>query len=205
MDMEKIKALLGANFNDDVKTAIQAYADAGGEKFVPKDKYDSLKEERDGYKQQITDRDNQITDLKGKAGNNAELAAQIELLKTQNKSAADDFTKKIHDKSLDAAFKLHTKDMTPAQVKLLNAMVKKDTLKLNEDESDFTNFDDVVTPVKTDFAEVFGVQTGPGAPGNPNNFQNGNSGANGNQQRPQAVSNNLSDGIKDFFESHTKI
>src|SRR5699024_5776519 len=83
MKREELKEL---GLNDDQIAAVMT---SYGKEVNPlKEQVDSLTSERDNLKQQVSDRDGQLDDLRKNAGKNEELEATIKQLQEDNKAAA---------------------------------------------------------------------------------------------------------------------
>lgn len=94
------------------------------------DKVDSLKEELKTATSEIKERDNQITELQSKSGDNEELNKQLEQYKKDNA----DYEQKLKEVQLNNAIKVHfAKDANDPNDVL--AFIDKDKLELQEDGS----------------------------------------------------------------------
>jgi len=94
------------------------------------EKVDSLKEELDTANSEIKERDNQITQLQDKSGDNEELNKQLDKYKQDNA----DYEKKLKEVQLNNAIKVHFAKEANDPNDVL-AFIDKDKLELQEDGS----------------------------------------------------------------------
>lgn len=102
--------------------------------YVPKDRFNTVNTEKNDYKQQLADRDKQLTDLQGKVKDNEALTQEIEKLKTANSTTAADYEKKLQQIQYDVALSNALKDSKAKDVNLIKTLLDKDKLKVNGDE-----------------------------------------------------------------------
>jgi hypothetical protein len=102
--------------------------------YVPKDRFSQVTTEKNDYKQQLADRDKQLTDLQGKVKDNEVLTKEIENLKTSNSTTAADYEKKLQQIQYDVALSNALKDSKAKDINLIKALLDKDKLKVNGEE-----------------------------------------------------------------------
>lgn len=94
---------------------------------------ETTKSERNSYKQSVTDRDNQLNELKKTAGNSKELQDQIKQLQDDNKSATETFKAQLADVKKDSAIKLALKDSKAKDADMVFKALDLDSVKLTDD------------------------------------------------------------------------
>lgn len=102
--------------------------------YVPKERFSQVTTEKNDYKQQLADRDKQLTDLQGKVKDNEELTKEIETLKTANSTTAADYEKKLEQIQYDVAINNALKDSKAKDINLIKALLDNDKLKINGEE-----------------------------------------------------------------------
>ncbi|MBE6067758.1 MAG: phage capsid protein [Clostridium lundense] len=102
--------------------------------YVPKERFSQVTTEKNDYKQQLADRDKQLTDLQGKVKDNEELTKEIEALKTANSTTAADYEKKLEQIQYDVAINNALKDSKAKDINLIKALLDNDKLKVNGEE-----------------------------------------------------------------------
>ncbi|ULG73023.1 phage scaffolding protein [Macrococcus brunensis] len=94
---------------------------------------ESLKAEVDSYKEQVTDRDNQLEEIKSKVGDTDALNVTIESLKQANKDKDDAHQAKMKQVQLDYEVTLALNKANARNEKAVKALLDLDTVKINED------------------------------------------------------------------------
>jgi hypothetical protein len=102
--------------------------------YVPKERFSQVTTEKNDYKQQLADRDKQLTDLQGKVKDNETLTQEIEKLKASNSTTATEYEKKLQQIQYDVALSNALKDSKAKDVNLIKALLDKDKLKVNGEE-----------------------------------------------------------------------
>lgn len=98
-----------------------------------KQEKESLKAEVDSYKEQVTDRDSQLEEIKSKVGDTDALNATIESLKQANKDKDDAHQAKVKQVQLDYEITLALNKANARNEKAVKALLDLDTVKLNEE------------------------------------------------------------------------
>lgn len=112
---------------------VTAVVDGFG-KMIPKSRFDEKVAEVNDYKQQIAERDTQLTELQSKAQGNEELQAQITALQEQNAQVASEYEQKLAQKDYDIAL---TEALRTAKAKnptAVKALLQTDAIKLDGDK-----------------------------------------------------------------------
>lgn len=94
---------------------------------------ESLKAEVDSYKEQVTDRDNQLEEIKSKVGDTDALNATIASLKQANKDKDDAHQAKMKKVQLDYEVTLALNKANARNEKAVKALLDLDTVKINEE------------------------------------------------------------------------
>lgn len=159
--IETIKELLGEHFTEEVEKEIQAYASTGGEKFVPKQKYDDL-----------------LSDRTAKDGTISDLQKQLELLKKEGSQEMKDkiaaLQKELADNQADfdaryaARERQYTIDdvLKAAKPKNLNALKgalngKFDFDKAEVKDGKVTGLEEILTEMRNSDGYLFEESTKP--------------------------------------------
>lgn len=102
--------------------------------YVPKDRFTQVNTEKNDYKQQLADRDKQLTTLQSKVKDNEELTKEIEILKNSNSTTAAEYEKKLQQIQYDTAINNALKDSKAKDINLIKALLDNDKLKINGEE-----------------------------------------------------------------------
>lgn len=118
---------------DDQATAvINAYSEAL-KNYVPKSRLDEVIEERNGLREQVTERDKQIKTLGESAGDNQALKDQVAQLQADNKKAAEEYAANIAQIKLDNAVELALTGAKAKNNKTVRALLDLSKSKVGED------------------------------------------------------------------------
>lgn len=132
----------------------KAMAEHGKVVNATKDELATIVSERDSYKTQLTDRDTQLEDLRGKADGNTALQATIDALKQANADAKATHQAELSatklNYELDQAL-LINKSRNPIATK---ALLKMEDIKLGED-GQLTGLTDQLTALKESDGYLF--------------------------------------------------
>jgi len=94
---------------------------------------DGLQSQIDDYKEQIKQRDEQLDTLSKQAKDNEELAAEIERLKEENKTTADEFQEKLNKQAFDFALERALNKAGAKNEKAVKALLDVESIKLDGD------------------------------------------------------------------------
>lgn len=107
-------------------------AENGNDINVVKSEQESLKQQLEAVNQQLSERDDQLEDLKKNSGNNAELKAQLETLQAENKATKEQYEADMKNLKLETAIKLAVGE-TAHDIDLVAGLFDKSMLVLSED------------------------------------------------------------------------
>src|SRR5690625_4843950 len=91
---------LGLN-DDQVNEVMREYGKSINDYKEKAEQADGLQSQIDDYKEQIKQRDEQLDALSKQAKDNEELTAEIERLKEENKTTADEFQEKLNKQAFE--------------------------------------------------------------------------------------------------------
>ena len=128
MKREDLKEL---GLNDDQIAAVMI---AYGKEVNPlKEQVDSLTSERDSLKQQVSDRDGQLDDLRKNAGKNEELEATIKQLQDDNKAAAAKYQNDLAAKEKGFKIEGALRDAKARNVKAVLSLIDTNKVSVQKD------------------------------------------------------------------------
>jgi predicted RNase H-like nuclease (RuvC/YqgF family) len=162
--MEWLKKLLEAQGIDTSKIdAIINGANESMKNFIPKERFDSVNDEKKTYKQQVDDLNNQLETLKKTAGASEELKSQIQTLQTQ----ISDKEKEVAGVRLDSAINLALINAKAKNSKVVANLLDKSKMTLDGDK--VIGLEDQIKSIQQSDAYLFGEVNpgGTGEPGNP--------------------------------------
>lgn len=128
MKREDLKEL-GLN-DDQIASVMTAY---GKEVNPLKEQVNSLTSERDSLKQQITDRDGQLDDLRKNAGKNEELEATIKQLQEDNKAATAKYQNDLAAKEKGFKIEGALRDAKAKNVKAVLSLIDTEKVSVQKD------------------------------------------------------------------------
>ena len=120
---------MGLN-DDQIASVMTAY---GKEVNPLKEQLDSMKSERDSLKQQVSDRDGQLDDLRKNAGKNEELEAQIKQLQDDNKANATKYQSERAAKEKSFKIEGALRDAKAKNVKAVISLIDTDKVSVKKD------------------------------------------------------------------------
>lgn len=132
-------------------------AENGSDINVVKSEQESLKQQLEAVNQQLSERDDQLEDLKKNSGNNAELKAQLETLQAENKAAKEQYEAEMKNLKLETAIKLAVGE-TAQDADLVAGLFDKSKLVLSEDGK-VSGLDEQLKTLKEEKAFLFKVDT----------------------------------------------
>jgi dsDNA-specific endonuclease/ATPase MutS2 len=110
--------------------------DVAKEKFIPKHRFDEVRQSADDFKKQLEDRAKQLDELNKQASGNAELQLKIKELQEQNKQSQVEFNDKLTKTKQDYAYKNKlnelAKDYKPKNIEDLAHFLKSEQIKFAE-------------------------------------------------------------------------
>lgn len=122
--------------------------------YVEKSKLDTANNSIKDYKKQLSDRDNQLEDLKGKAKGNEDLTAEIERLKIENQNTAKNYESELTKIKLDTAVKEALKQSKVKDIELAMKLVNYDNIKLSDDGT-VVGINEQIEPMKKERDYLF--------------------------------------------------
>ncbi|MCR1902298.1 phage scaffolding protein [Ligilactobacillus apodemi] len=93
----------------------------------------TLTNERNNFKAQVTDRDKQLDDLKRNAGDNEALQQQIKKLQDDNKAASKDYETKLASQEKEFKIQNALRDAKARNVTAVQALLKTDDITVGDD------------------------------------------------------------------------
>lgn len=135
--------LLSLGLSEEQATAVVE----GFGKMIPKSRLDEKIAEVNDYKQQLADRDTQLTELQSKAQGNEELQAQIQALQQQNEQAKTEYQQQLQQKEFDFALTEALRDAKAKNPKAVKALLDTSTVKFVDGK--LIGLDEQLTALKT--------------------------------------------------------
>lgn len=175
MKREELKEL---GLNDDQIAAVMT---SYGKEVNPlKEQVDSLTSERDNLKQQVSDRDGQLDDLRKNAGKNEELEATIKQLQEDNKAAATKYQNDLAAKEKGFKIEGALRDAKAKNVKAVLSLIDTEKVSVQKDGT-LDGLTDQIAAVKKSDSYLFDGEAKVDQPikfgGNFGNGDNNNNGA----------------------------
>lgn len=148
--------------------------------WFPKEKFDQVNQEKNDYKQQVSDRDTQLAELGEKAKGNEKLQAEIDRLKSENETAKNEYQDKLDKQSFDFALKDAIAANKARNPKAIQALLDMNSIKLDGEQ--LLGLNDQIAALKESDPYLFETddsnpQNTPQivVPGNPDGSNNSNS------------------------------
>lgn len=116
-------------------------------KMIPKSRLDEKIAEVNDYKQQLADRDTQLTELQSKAQGDEELQAQIQALQQQNEQVKTEYQQQLQQKEFDFALTEALRDAKAKNPKAVKALLDTETVKFVDGK--LIGLDEQLTALKT--------------------------------------------------------
>ncbi len=132
--MEWLKNLLKEKGLEEsqINEIVEAYKAESPKHVVPKDVFNSTNNELSTAKETIAERDKQLKDLKGQAGDNEELRKKITELEKANKVADEKRDAELNRLKLENAIEVKILGAKAKNAKAVKALLDLDTIKLDE-------------------------------------------------------------------------
>lgn len=102
--------------------------------YIPKTRFDEINNANKELKQQLTDRDQQLEELKKSAGDNQELQKQIQELQKANETTTADYERKLKQVKLDAAVELALTNSKAKNTKAVRALLDLEKAEFDGDQ-----------------------------------------------------------------------
>lgn len=153
--MEWLKNLLEQHgVAEEVAQNVVTAAEEKLKDFVPKHRFDEVNEAKKQLAEQLTERDNQLAELKKSAGDNEELRKQIEALQNENKEREKEYQGRLRDMAITTAIKLavageaHDPD-------LVANLIDKSKIEVDEQGNVKAGLDDQINSLRESKAFLF--------------------------------------------------
>lgn len=177
------KKLVEMGLTEEQATKISDMLKSG---YVEKSKLDEKTTEAKNLKEQLDERDKQITELKKFEGDNGALKEKIKEMETANKTKADEYSKSLLTERKKSAIRfalLEDEAGKPHDVSMVAGMFNLDNINLNEDGSIASGFKEQNETLRKDKAFLFNVAQEAGKQG-AGTKRVGNPPADGQQKPP---------------------
>lgn len=102
--------------------------------YIPKHRFDEVNDANKELKKQLTERDQQLEDLKKAAGDNQELQKQIQELQKTNETTTAEYESKLKQVKLDAAVELALTAAKAKNIKAVKALLDLGKVELDGDQ-----------------------------------------------------------------------
>jgi hypothetical protein len=130
----KLSAQLGEELTKQVGDKLKDFAvDLKAEKVIPKSVFDGEREKAKSLKEQLIERDSQLTELQKQVKGNADFELKIKELQETNTKTAADYENKIKELSQTHAFREALNGYKPKNSKALEALIDKTKLTFKDD------------------------------------------------------------------------
>lgn len=129
MDLENIKTMLGEAYTEDVENAIKTLVDSatnGGADYVPKSKYDKIKEQFDELSKQANN-------IQGAESEKADLQKKVDDLQNAYAQLEKESEAKLNALKNEHLFEKELATFKPRNLKALSALIDKEKLVFKDD------------------------------------------------------------------------
>lgn len=148
---EILTQLFGDAVTDDIMTKFNGEL---GKKFVAKSDFNAKIEEIKALNKTISERDNQLKELKSNAGDNDALKQQIEQLQADNKTASENFQKELDGIKFNSALELKLASSGAKNPKALKGLLDMD--KIHYEDGALVGFSEQLETIKKENDYLFG-------------------------------------------------
>jgi hypothetical protein len=121
--------------------------------YIPKDRFNTVNDENKALKNELTNRNTQLEELKKTSQGNEELTKKIEELTQLNTQSALDYESKIKDMSLNIAIEKALTSNNAKYVDLLSSKIDKTKLSLEADN--INGLDEQINVLKENYKDMF--------------------------------------------------
>lgn len=154
--LNEIKAKLGEDLTQQVNDKLAGFSiDVSAEKMIPKVVYDTDKAK---LRQQVTDRDNQLTELRKSVKDNEELTTKIAELEKANKEASENYEKSLVETKRGYALNNAISGAKAKNIKALEALLDKGKITYEDDGNGgfkLTGFSEQIEALKKSDSYLF--------------------------------------------------
>ncbi|MEE0776514.1 MAG: phage scaffolding protein [Bacillota bacterium] len=160
--MAQLKDILGEELWEQVAAALKGKGEGGKDielavandgSYFPKAKYDDLNTEVKGLREQLAQRDNDITALKKIAGDNEALKTQLKDMETKYRTDTENLNKTIQDMRFSNALDLALAANKARNAKAVKALLNLEEIKLEDGK--ITGLDAQLETLKNDQGYLF--------------------------------------------------
>lgn len=136
-------------------------AEHGKSVHATKQELESVTTDRDNLKQQIADRDTQLSDLKKEVKDNEELTARITELETANEQTETEYREKLEEQQRDFAIETALRDAKAINPKRAKKALSDEFESVIFKDGKLIGLDEVMTTIKESEAYLFEVEKEP--------------------------------------------
>lgn len=166
MNREELKTL--GLTDEQIEAVMKSHGKSVNELKEQAGEVDTLQSQIDDYKQQLTERDTQLEELKKVDAEG--LQAKIDELQTANEKAETEYEEKLHKQAFDFKLKEALVDARVRNPKAVQALLDVESIKLDGDK--LLNLDNQLETLKESDAYLFGEEEPAGLRGrSPNQSQ----------------------------------
>ena len=176
--LDWLKTILGDAYTEDVDAKVSAEI---GKNFVSKADFNQVNEAKKAAERTVTERDQQLENLKKSTGNVEDLKNQISTLQTQNAEAKKNYEKQLYDIRFGAAEDAAIISAGGKNTVAIKALIKDRSKVKLKDDGTLDGYD--LEPIKAEAPYLFTQVTEGLEGGSP---QAG--GSNGGQKTPEQMS-----------------
>ncbi|QTL96553.1 scaffolding protein [Iocasia frigidifontis] len=153
--MSRFVELLGEELGKQVQEKLgDGFIIGKEENYIAKHRFDEVNEQLGEYKKMLSDRDNQLEELKKKAGDNEELNQRIQELEEQNKTTAEEYESQLAAQKFDFELEKAIREAGARNPKAVKALLNTDEIKLEDGK--LTGLDAQLEKLQKDEDYLFG-------------------------------------------------
>jgi hypothetical protein len=160
-----LKELLGEELYNQVieKTGDNKIAIVSDGNWFPKEKFNEVNNDNKELKKELKQRDEQLETLSVKAKGNEELTNEINTLKEANKTAQEEYDRKLAEFQKESKLDLALKDAKAKNPKAVKALLNNEAIKLDGDT--LLGLEEQLKSLKESDGYLFGEEQPPGLKG----------------------------------------
>lgn len=153
--MSKFVELLGEELGKQVQEKLgDGFIIGKEENYIAKHRFDEVNDQLREYKNMLSDRDSQLTELKKKAGDNEELNQRIQELEEQKKTTSEEYESQLSAQKLDFELEKAIREAEARNPKAVKALLKTDEIKLEDNK--ITGLESQLEKLKKEEDYLFG-------------------------------------------------
>lgn len=156
--MPELKEVLGEELYKQVteKAGENKIAIVSDGNWFPKDKFNAVNDEKNTFKSQLKERDEQLKILGKQAEGNEQLQNQIKALQDENKTTNETYQKQLSDQAFNFALKESLTGAKARNPKAVEALLNKENIKLDGDK--LIGLDDQLKALQESDAYLFNTE-----------------------------------------------